>query len=155
TRLLLQRGLAGIYLIAFVVALNQFRPLLGAHGLTPVPFFVQNARFIESPSLFFFHYSDRFAMALSWSGVVCALFALSGFSERFGTPVSVAMWLWMGIASLSINNVGQIWYGFGGEALLLECGFLAMFLGAHDTAPPAIVIWMFRWVLFRLMFGAG
>ena len=155
TRLLLQRGLAGIYLIAFIVAVNQFRPLLGAHGLTPVPFFVQNTRFIESPSLFFWHYSDRFAMALSWSGVVCALFALSGWSERFGTPVSLAVWGWMWIAYLSINNVGQIWYGFGWEALLLECGFLAMFLGARDTAPPAIVIWMFRWVLFRLMFGAG
>ena len=35
TRLLLQRGLGGIYLIAFVVAVNQFRPLLGTHGLTP------------------------------------------------------------------------------------------------------------------------
>ena len=155
TRLLLQRGLAGIYLIAFIVAVNQFRPLLGAHGLTPTPFFVQNARFIESPSVFFWHYSDRFAMALSWSGVVFALFALSGLSERFGTPVSVAVWGWMWIAYLSINNVGQIWYGFGWEALLLECGFLAMFLGARDTAPPTVVIWMFRWVLFRLMFGAG
>ncbi len=155
TRLLLQRGLAGIYLIAFIVAVNQFRPLLGTHGLTPVPFMVENTRFLESPSLFFLHYSDRFAMALSWSGVVCALLALSGLSERLGTPVSIAVWVWMWIAYLSIVNVGQIWYGFGWESLLLECGFLAIFLGARDTAPPTIVIWMFRWVLFRLMFGAG
>ena len=155
TRLLLQRGLGGIYLIAFVVAVNQFRPLLGAHGLTPVPFMVQNTRFVDSPSLFFLHYSDRFAMALSWSGVVCALLALSGASERFGTPVSMAIWGWMWVAYLSIVNVGQIWYGFGWESLLLEAGFLATFLGARETAPPAIVIWMFRWVLFRLMFGAG
>ena len=155
TRLLLQRGLSGIYLIAFLVAVNQFRPLLGAHGLTPVPFFVQNTRFVESPSLFYAHYSDRFALALSWSGVVFALLGLSGLSERFGTPISVVIWAWMWVAYLSIVNVGQIWYGFGWESLLLECGFLAMFLGARDTAPPTIVIWMFRWVLFRVMFGAG
>jgi hypothetical protein len=155
TRLLLQRGLAGIYLIAFIVAVNQFRPLLGAHGLTPVPYMLENTRFVESPSLFFLHYSDRFAMVLSWSGVVFALLALSGVSERFGTPVSAAIWGWMWIAYLSLVNVGQVWYGFGWEALLLECGFLAMFLGARDTAPPTVVIWMFRWVLFRLMFGAG
>jgi len=155
TRLLLQRGLAGIYLIAFVVAVNQFRPLLGTHGLTPVPYMLQNTRFIESPSLFYLHYSDRFAMVVSWSGVVCALLALAGVSERFGTPVSVVIWGWMWIAYLSIDNVGQVWYGFGWEALLLESGFLAIFLGARNTAPPAIVIWMFRWVLFRVMFGAG
>ena len=67
----------------------------------------------------------------------------------------MAIWAWMWVAYLSIVNVGQTWYGFGWESLLLECGFLAMFLGARDTAPPTIVIWMFRWVLFRLMFGAG
>lgn len=155
TRLLLQRGLAGIYLIAFIAAINQFRPLLGTHGLTPVPFMLQNSRFVESPSLFFLHYSDRLAMLLSWSGAVCAAIALTGLSERFGTPISVVVWGWMWLAYLSIVNVGQIWYGFGWESLLLECGFLALFLGARDTAPPTIVIWMFRWVLFRLMFGAG
>jgi hypothetical protein len=36
TRLLLERGLGIVCLIAFVVALNQFRPLLGENGLLPV-----------------------------------------------------------------------------------------------------------------------
>ena len=155
TRLVLQRGLAAIYAVGFLVAINQFRALLGTHGLTPVPFMLQQTRFSESPSLFFLHYSDGFAEALSWSGLVCALLAISGLSERFGTPVSMLVWAWMWIAYLSFVNVGQTWYSFGWESLLLECGFLAIFLGARDAAPPTIVIWMFRWVLFRLMFGAG
>jgi hypothetical protein len=155
TRLLLQRGLAAIYTIGFLVAINQFRPLLGTHGLMPVPWFLQHTRFAEAPSLFFAHYSDTFAMLLSWSGLVCALLAITGVSERFGTPVSMIVWAWMWIAYLSIVNVGQTWYSFGWESLLLECGFLAIFLGARHTAPPAVVIWMYRWVLFRLMFGAG
>lgn len=155
TRWLLQRALAGIYLVGFVAAVNQFRPLLGTRGLTPVPFYLQQATFWRSPSLFFLHYSDGFAMVLSWIGVVCAGLALAGLSERFGTPVSMVIWGAMWLIYLSIVNVGQTWYGFGWESLLLECGFLAIFLGARNTAPPLIAIWMFRWVLFRLMFGAG
>jgi hypothetical protein len=155
TRLVLQRGLGAIYGIAFLVAINQFRPLLGAHGLTPVPVMLQQTRFIDAPSLFFLHYSDGFAALLSWSGLVCALLAVTGFSERFGTPVSMAVWGWMWLAYLSIVNVGQTWYAFGWESLMLEAGFLAIFLGARHTAPPLIVIWLYRWVLFRLMFGAG
>ncbi|HEY2806788.1 MAG TPA: lipase maturation factor family protein [Gemmatimonadales bacterium] len=155
TRWLLQRSLAGIYLVAFVAAVNQFRPLLGSHGLTPVPFFVSRVGFWRSPSLFFFHYSDGLAAALSWLGAACAILALSGLSERFGTPVSMLVWALMWMLYLSFVNVGQTFYAFGWESLLLECGFLAIFLGARDTAPPVIVIWLFRWILFRLMFGAG
>ena len=36
-RLLIGRGLAVLYLIAFLVAARQFRPLLGERGLLPVP----------------------------------------------------------------------------------------------------------------------
>ena len=47
------------------------------------------------------------------------------------------------------------WYGFGWESLLLEAGFLAIFLGNDDTAPPVLVLWLVRWLLFRVEFGAG
>ena len=103
TRWLFQRALAVIYLVAFVVAVNQFRPLLGTRGLLPVPFFLQRVNFLQSPSLFFLHYSDRFAMALGWTGVALALFALSGFSESFGTPVSMAVWFVMWLFYLSCS----------------------------------------------------
>ena len=46
-------------------------------------------------------------------------------------------------------NVGQTWYSFGWESLLLETGFLAIFFGAKNVAPPVIVVWLLRWVLFR------
>ncbi|HET7700730.1 MAG TPA: lipase maturation factor family protein, partial [Candidatus Limnocylindria bacterium] len=39
-RLVFQRALALIYLVAFVVALRQFRPLCGEHGLLPAPAFL-------------------------------------------------------------------------------------------------------------------
>ncbi len=55
-------------------------------------------------------------------------------------------------------NVGQTWFGFGWEILLLETGFLAIFcapLWRARTAPPAAPFVLLRWLLFRVMFGAG
>jgi hypothetical protein len=51
--------------------------------------------------------------------------------------------------------VGQIFYGFGWETLLLEAGFLAVFLGAGATVPAWPLILLFRWLVFRVEFGAG
>ncbi|MBV8927947.1 MAG: lipase maturation factor family protein, partial [Mycobacteriaceae bacterium] len=56
---------------------------------------------------------------------------------------------------LSIVNVGQTWYSFGWESLLLETGFLAIFLGNDRVAPPLLTMWLARLLLFRLEFGAG
>jgi Lipase maturation factor len=69
--------------------------------------------------------------------------------------VSVAVWLAMWALYLSIVNVGQTFYGFGWETLLLEAGFLAILLGPAGTAPPTLVLWLYRWLLFRVEFGAG
>ena len=69
--------------------------------------------------------------------------------------MSVAVWLAMWALYLSIVNVGQTFYGFGWETLLLEAGFLAVLLGPAGTAPPTLVLWLYRWLLFRVEFGAG
>ena len=50
---LFQRGLALVYFIAFLVAAHQFKPLLGAHGLLPVPLFIRRVPCANSPSLFY------------------------------------------------------------------------------------------------------
>jgi len=155
TRWLFQRALAGIYLVAFAAAVNQFLPLLGTRGLLPVPAFLEGVGFWSSPSLFHIHYSDTFAMVLAWTGVALSVLALSGFSESFGTPVSMTVWALMWALYLSFVNVGQTWYSFGWESLLLETGFLAIFLGAKNVATPVLAAWLLRWVLFRLMLGAG
>jgi hypothetical protein len=154
-RLVFERALAVIFLIAFVSAANQGVALLGENGLLPVPAYVARTRFKVSPSLFFFGYSDAGFLAVCWSGAAISALLVSGIPEAGPEPGLVAAWLLIWALYLSIVNVGQIWYSFGWESLLLEAGFLAAFLGPDRAAPPVIVLWLLRWLLFRLELGAG
>ena len=64
--------------------------------------------------------------------------------------------------AMSIVHIGQIWYGYGWEIQLLETGFLSIFLCPlldgrpfPKCRPPILVFWLFRWLGFRIMIGAG
>jgi len=153
TRFLFQRGLALVYLIAFLVALNQFRPLLGEHGLLPVPNFVRQVPFTDSPSLFYLFPKDAAFAVAAWGGIALSLLALTGLSGRFSLGISVAIWAALWALYISFANVGQIFYGYGWETMLLEAGFCAIFLGEDATAPNMIPLWILRWMEFRVMFG--
>jgi hypothetical protein len=155
SRLVFTRGLALIYLIAFLAALRQFRPLLGSSGMLPAPRFLDRTSFHRSPSVFHLHWSDRFFAVVCWAGLVLSAATLAGLVERAPLWGWMAGWLLLWALYLSIVNVGQVWYGFGWESLLLEAGFLAVFLGPSSVAPPTLVLFLLRWLLFRLEFGAG
>lgn len=155
TRLLLQRGLATMYIVAFLSTAMQWRGLLGERGLLPTPRFLERVSLWQTPSIFHLMYSDRFALVLAWAGVVISALALLGLTERFGLWFSVTAWALLYVLYLSFVSVGQTWYSFGWESILLEAGFFAIFLGSRDVTPPVIVIWIFRWLAFRIMFGAG
>ena len=143
-RLVFQRALAGIYVIAFLVAARQFAPLLGARGLLPVPAYVRAVPFRRAPSLFHFRYSDRLFAAVAWSGVALAAVALVGLPDAWPLPLTMLLWAVLWAFYLSIVNVGQTFYSFGWETLLLETGFLAIFLGPAWTTPPLALIWLVR-----------
>lgn len=158
TRVLFQRGLAILYLVAFLVAARQFRPLVGEDGLLPLSEYAERAAFAERPSLFHAYPDDRLVGVAAWTGVGLAALAVLGVPYALGAyaaPVSVALWAAMWVLYLSFVNAGRVFYGYGWESMLLETGFLAVFLGAGASAPPEIVVWLLRWVLFRNMFGAG
>jgi Lipase maturation factor len=155
TRFCFQRVLGFIYLIAFLIAANQYIPLLGAHGLLPVRLFLPQVRFWDAPSMFFSDHSDSFITTAIWCGLGLSALAVTGISERWSTAFSAAVWMLLWVIYLSLVNVGQVFYGFGWETMLLETGFLAIFLGSGNTKPPRIIFWLLLWELFRVMFGAG
>ncbi|HEX8771496.1 MAG TPA: lipase maturation factor family protein, partial [Acidimicrobiales bacterium] len=150
-----ERLLGLTYLIAFIATALQFKALLGERGVLPVPRFLQAVPFRRAPSLFHLHYSDRFAIGVAWLGAALGLAAVAGVVEQAPLWACMLAWAAMWALYLSFVNVGQTFYGFGWETLLVEAGFLAIFMGNADTAPPLLVIVLIRWVLFRLEFGAG
>jgi hypothetical protein len=164
TRFVILRLLGFVYTIAFFVAAKQLVPLVGAHGLTPATHFLaaletqlgsHTAGMLQLPTLFWFGISDRGLSIFAWLGFALSLVVLGGYANAILLGV-----LWM--MYMSIVHVGQIWYGYGWEIQLLETGFLAIFLCPlidgrpfPKCRPPILVIWLFRWLGFRIMVGAG
>ena len=164
TRFVILRLLGFVYAIAFLVAANQLVPLIGEHGLTPATHFLngvqaqlgsRSAGMFEVPTLFWFGISDHALTIFSWTGVALSLVVLCGYANAILLAVLWAMYM-------SIVHIGQIWYGYGWEIQLLETGFLSIFLCPlldarpfPKSRPPILVVWLFRWLGFRIMVGAG
>src|SRR5207302_10035086 len=95
TRLVLERALAAVYFIAFLVALKQFRPLLGENGLLPAPRFLRQVSFLQSPSLFHLRYSDRLLLAVAGTGAGLSLAMAAGLFELVPGWSSIVAWFWL------------------------------------------------------------
>ncbi|MHA7189521.1 lipase maturation factor family protein [Arthrobacter sp. MDT2-16] len=154
-RQIVQRGVAAVYLVAFLSAVAQFPALLGEKGLLPVPVFLTRVGDRAGPSLFRRGYSDRLLRVVAWSGAVISALLVLGVPQAGPPWVPLVAFLVIWWLYTSIVNVGQTFYGFGWESLLLEAGFIVAFLGSNEVAPPFLVLLIIRWLVFRLEFGAG
>jgi hypothetical protein len=154
-RLLIQRGMAGIYLIAFIAVLRQFKPLVGEKGLLPVRDYMKRVHWRQAPSIFRWRYSDRLLDVVAWTGVAVSACAVCGFTEAGPVWISIGAWILLYVLYLSIVNVGQSFFGFGWESMLLEAGFFTAFLGPTHMQPSVIPVLILRWMLFRTEMGAG
>src|SRR5437868_5169082 len=141
-RLAVERGIGAIYLVAFLVALHQFTPLLGERGLLPVREFTAYVPFRTSPSLFHWRYSDRLLRSVAWAGVILSALVVAGVPDGWPLLPEMAVWLALWVLYLSIVNVGQTFYSFGWETLLCEAGFLAIFFGPATTFTPLPLVYL-------------
>ncbi|ARQ67492.1 lipase maturation factor family protein [Streptomyces marincola] len=155
SRLVIQRGVAVVYLLAFLAALREFRVLAGERGLTPAPAFLRRVPFRRAPGLFHLHYSDRALAAVAWSGAALSAAVAAGAADAVPLGGSMALWAVLWVLYLSVVNAGQTWYAYGWESLLLEAGFLMIFLGNDDIAPPTVTLYLVLWLVFRVELGAG
>jgi hypothetical protein len=154
-RQVLQRGIAALYLIAFVSTANQFPVLLGDRGLMPAPQLLKHPALLRGPTIFRWRYSDRLLRTVAWTGGVLAATLVLGLPQLGPPWVPLVVFLAIWFLYMSIVNVGQTFYGFGWESLILEAGFLAALLGSNEVPPPLPVLILFWWLVFRLEFGAG
>jgi hypothetical protein len=92
---------------------------------------------------------------VAWTGVALSGLVISGVADGGPLWLSLAVWSLLYLLYLSIVNVGQTFYGFGWESMLLEAGFFAIFLGPSSLAPSLVPVLALRWMLFRVELGAG
>jgi hypothetical protein len=151
---LFSRVLALIYCIAFVSFGLQIRGLIGAQGILPVTEFLAEvaqqlgaSRFWQVPTLCWWANSEFALESIVWGGAVLAFVAAI---VRPHSSAQKAAFVVLFVFYLSIVTGGQIFMGYQWDYLLLEAGFLVIFL-----KPAYTRVWLFRWLLFRLMFESG
>jgi Lipase maturation factor len=162
TRFAVLRLLGLVYVAAFGSLAAQLDPLLGSRGLLPITQFlafdhgrIGAQAYWQVPTLFWFGASDAALHAACYAGLALSVAVLLGATNAL---VQLALWA----LYLSFVHVGQIFYGYGWEIQLLETGFLAAFLCPVTSlrpfpasATPRLVIWLLRWLAFRVMIGAA
>src|SRR5205823_6122564 len=106
------------------------------------------------PTLAWFNSSDVFMRVMVWAGIALSVLLLAGL-----IPLPAAIGLY--VLYLSIDTIGQTFYSFQWDALLLEVGFAALLLApvgwrpSYTTSPSRVAVWVFRFLIFRLMFESG
>lgn len=151
------RGLAVIYLIAFASILPQIHGLIGSHGILPAHDYLQSLRgdygsgaYTLFPTLAWLDSSDRFVIGLVWAGIALSVLLLL---RVLPLPVTIGLF----VLYLSIDTVGQVFYSFQWDSLLLETGFAAILIApwglrpSYSTPVSKVALWVFRFLIFRLM----
>jgi lipase maturation factor 1 len=157
-----------VYLIAFASLWGQADGLVGDHGILPTKDFLAAASnycthqvspvspIWTFPTLAWLNSHDGFLDVLCAGGMILSALLIFGI-----LPILVLALLW--VLYLSLFVVGQDFLSFQWDILLLEAGFLSIFIAPfgfrskflRDCHAPRIAIWLVWWLLFRLMFESG
>jgi len=157
------RALGLIYLIAFVSLWVQVDGLIGSDGISPIRQFlpavqerVGGRAYWLLPTLCWFNSSNAFLHFLCAGGIALSLLLMAGF-------VPVISLIALFIFYLSLTIAGQTFLSFQWDILLLETGFLAIFLAPWQLWPkrgrePAVSragLFLLKLLLFKLMLMSG
>lgn len=162
------RLLGVVYLVAFASLGLQIVGLVGESGLLPAgPFLERVDTYYEEtgtgqspqwnyPTLAWLSTSDGFLRGLCIAGVALSALLVAGLA-----PMPILLLLWT--LYLSLFWIGQTFLSFQWDILLLEIGFLAIFVAPStlrsrlfgDRHPPRLALFLVWWLLFRLMLESG
>ena len=135
------RVLGLIYLIAFVSLWVQVDGLVGNNGMSPVSRFLPavgqqlgSEAYFLLPTLCWFDSSNAFLHFLCGGGVVLSLLLILGIAPALSLVVLFTFYL-------SLTIAGQVFLNFQWDVLLLEAGFLAIFLAPWRLWPRELSWW--------------
>jgi predicted DCC family thiol-disulfide oxidoreductase YuxK len=157
------RVLGLIFLIAFASLWVQIDGLIGSNGITPVAEFLPAVRgqfgdraFSILPTLCWFNSSGAFLHFLCGGGVLLSLLLIFGIAPVLSLVGLIVFYLSLAIA-------GQTFLSFQWDILLLETGFLSLFLAPwrlwftkiNEPAVSRAALFLFKLLLFKLMLMSG
>jgi hypothetical protein len=167
-RWLFLRALGLIYFSAFFALLFQIKGLIGTDGILPAGEYLGAlsgqgaARFWYAPTLLWLSSSNHVLMALCWVGLIAALVVIANIAPR-------AMLLVCFVCYLSFIGAAQDFAAYQSDGMLLEAGFLTLFLAPSGGSPgwgrrsssqpralPPLAAWLLLlWEWFRIYFESG
>jgi hypothetical protein len=160
------RLLSAVYGIAFVSLWTQVEGLVGSRGILPIGEYLELIakhpdlsapwRYFQFPTLSWLSSSDAFLHGLCGAGT---LLSVAGLFVPFSPLLLFLLWA----LYLSLTVSGQVFFNFQWDVLLLEVGFLAIFVAPlrllparrNHASPSLVSLWLLRWLIFRFMFASG
>jgi hypothetical protein len=156
------RAMGLIYFSAFYALLFQVKGLIGPQGILPAGEYLEDVRnvgalrFWYAPTLLWISSGNHMLMALMWIGLIAAVLLVTNVWPR-------AMLLVCFVCYLSFIGAAQDFAGYQSDGMLLEAGFLSLFLappglwpGWGAKRPPArAAILLLLWEWFRIYFESG
>lgn len=146
------RGIAIVYAIAFASMGVQVLGLSGSQGILPLVELQANLdahlglrKYLAAPMVFWVSSADWVLQLVPWVGFVLAVMAALGLLNRSAFILCYILYL-------SLYHAGSLFMNFQWDTLVLEAGFLAIFL---VNGGSRLVVWLMRWLLFRLRFLSG
>ncbi len=144
--------LAMIYFAAFLSLAVQITGLVGPDGILPFGLLLEQAyndlgisAWWKIPNIFWLSSANWALQAATITGCAFSVLLFLGIRQRLSLVILFILYL-------SLTHAGQLFLNFQWDYLLLETGFLAIFL---VSGPTPMVIFLFHFLLFRLRFLSG
>jgi hypothetical protein len=162
-RWLFLRALGLIYYSAFFSLIFQIRGLIGPHGILPANEYLQalaenygRTGYWYAPTLLWFSSGSHMLSGICWVGMIASLLLVLNFWPRGMLAVCF-------VCFLSFVGAAQEFSGYQSDGMLLEAGFIALFLApggfrpgwGEDSPPSRASVFLLLWECFRIYFESG
>src|SRR5580693_10802641 len=162
-RWLFLRALGLIYFSAFFSLIFQIRGLIGPEGILPASDYLQavahsfgHTRFWFAPTLLWLSSGPQMLVFLCWAGMVASLLLALNVWPRGTLAICF-------VCFLSFVSAARDFSGYQSDGMLLEAGFLSLFLAPGGLRPrlgemqPPVraALYLLLWEWFRIYFESG
>jgi hypothetical protein len=163
SRWIFLRALGAIYFSAFFSLVFQIRGLIGPEGILPAGEYLKSvaeqvghARYWYVPSVLWFSSGSHMLTRLCWVGMAAAVLLVLNLWPRGMLVVCF-------VCFLSFVSAARDFSGYQSDGMLLEAGFLSIFLAPGglrprlgETHPPLrAALYLLLWEWFRIYFESG